>query len=344
MKFDVVVGNPPYQVEVEGDNKTFAAPVYNLFMDLVRKIADESALITPARFLFNAGATSKSWNEQILNDKHTKVLYYEKDSSKVFPNTDIKGGVAITYHNGSKVFTPIGTFTSDPQLNTIMKKIQAVTNKYMDTIITGRGVYKLSNLALELFPEIEKKQSKGHKRDVGSGAFKILSDTVFYSERQDYGQEWVEVLGLLNGERVYWWTKKEYLDVPASFDKYKVIMPQANGNGKFGEIISSPLVLDPFMGATETFLSVGSFENETEANSALKYLKSKFSRAMLGILKITKANTKDKWKLVPLQDFTDQSDIDWSKSISEIDQQLYKKYELDQNEIDFIEEKVKAMS
>ena len=75
----------------------------------------------------------------------------------------------------------------------------------------------------------------------------------------------------------------------------------------------------------------------------MKYIKSKFARTMLGILKITQDNTKEKWQKVPLQDFTAESDIDWTKPISEIDQQLYKKYGLSQEEIEFIETKVKSM-
>ena len=104
-----------------------------------------------------------------------------------------------------------------------------------------------------------------------------------------------------------------------------------------------PLICEPAIGATETFLSIGYFENKYEVESALKYIKTKFTRAMLGILKTTQDLTPDKWRYVPLQDFTPQSDIDWSKSIHEIDQQLYKKYGLSQEEIDFIETNVKEM-
>ena len=101
--------------------------------------------------------------------------------------------------------------------------------------------------------------------------------------------------------------------------------------------------MNPLVGFTETFISIGAFDKELEAQNALKYIKSKFARTMLGVLKITQDNPRDKWQKVPLQDFTISSDIDWTKSISEIDQQLYKKYGLDQTEIDFIESKVKAM-
>lgn len=92
MKFDFIIGNPPYQEEQEGDNKTYAPPIYHKFMDSAYKISDRVELIHPARFLFNAGSTPKPWNRERLNDPHFKVLWYEQNSSKVFSNTDIKGG------------------------------------------------------------------------------------------------------------------------------------------------------------------------------------------------------------------------------------------------------------
>ncbi|HMV61141.1 MAG TPA: hypothetical protein PKC07_08040, partial [Agitococcus sp.] len=128
----------------------------------------------------------------------------------------------------------------------------------------------------------------------------------------------------------------------------KVIIPKANGSGAIGEVLSTPLIGEPLIGEpligfTETFISVGAFDNELEAQNCLKYIKSKFARTMLGVLKITQNNSKETWSKVPLQDFTPNSDIDWSKSIAQIDQQLYAKYGLNQEEIDFIESKVKAM-
>lgn len=108
-------------------------------------------------------------------------------------------------------------------------------------------------------------------------------------------------------------------------------------------LIGEPLIGEPLIGYTETFIAIGAFTTESEAKACLKYIKGKFSRAMLGSLKITQDNTKEIWRKVPLQDFTSNSDIDWSQSIENIDQQLYKKYNLSQEEIDFIESKVRAM-
>lgn len=91
-------------------------------------------------------------------------------------------------------------------------------------------------------------------------------------------------------------------------------------------------------------MSIGCFETEMEADALLKYVKSKFVRTMLGILKITQHNPAPKWKYVPLQDFTPSSDIDWSQSVADIDRQLYAKYGLDDDEIEFIESHAKEMN
>ena len=87
--FDYVIGNPPYNEDFEnsGDNGNFAKPVYNYFMDATYEVAEKVELIHPARFLFNAGSTPKVWNEKMLNDEHFKVMKYEADCTKVFPNT-----------------------------------------------------------------------------------------------------------------------------------------------------------------------------------------------------------------------------------------------------------------
>lgn len=341
VKFDVVIGNPPYQEETIGDNSSFAPPIYHKFMELSYDLADRVILITPGRFLFNAGSTPKSWNKKMLEDEHLKVIYFEQDSANIFPNTDIKGGVVVTYRNAREKLGPIEIFTAFDELNSILHKVSVSTKETLDSIISGRGVYRLSEKALNSYPQIEDIQSKGHKYDVGSGAFKILSNIVFFDGRQSAND--VQILGLENLNRTYKWIDLDYLNPPKSFYKFKVFIPQAIGSGAFGEVLSTPLVAPPRVGATETFLSIGGFDTREEAEACLKYIKTKFARAMLGILKITQAATRDKWAKVPLQDFTSNSDIDWTQSINDIDQQLYDKYEFTEEEIDFIESKVKEM-
>lgn len=165
---------------------------------------------------------------------------------------------------------------------------------------------------------------------------------IFQSERQSNDD--LKILGLINGKRVYRYVNREFIDLDhPNLNKYKVLLPVSNGSGALGEVISTPLIGEPLIGYTRTFIGIGAFDNEVEAEAALKYIKCKFTRAMLGVKKVTQHNPKSTWEYVPLQDFTPNSDIDWTKSIPEIDQQLYKKYNLSEEEINFIETKVQAM-
>lgn len=342
MKFDVVVGNPPYQDDAVGGS-TSNAPIYNLFMDSAYEISDKVVLITPARFLFNAGATPKNWNEKMLNDVHLKVMLFEEDASKIFPTTSIPGGVAITYHDKKRKFPPIQVFTSNPLLNSIMDKA-APSDESVASIVSGRGVYRLTDKALAEIPEIESIQSKGHRKDVGTGAFEILTNKVYFETKPTDGDVYIQVYGLKNSKRTFLWMKKSYLDYPDSFGQYKVFISKANGAAlKNGTIVGAPVVADKEVGATETFLTIGGYEHKAQAENLAKYIRTKFVRVLVSILKATPNNTRETWSKVPLQDFTSQSDIDWTQSIPGIDRQLYTKYGLDEKEIAFIEEKVKAM-
>ena len=130
----------------------------------------------------------------------------------------------------------------------------------------------------------------------------------------------------------------------SSFDKYRVFIPAANGSGALGEVLSTPIIGEPMLGHTETFMSIGAFDSKPEAIACYKYICSKFCRVMLGVLKITQHNSPEKWEYVPMQDFTSNSDINWSVPVKAIDQQLYKKYGLSDEEIAFIETHVKEMT
>jgi superfamily II DNA or RNA helicase len=342
MRFDVVVGNPPYQRDTIGDS-TSSSPIYHLFVDRAYSVSDKVILITPARFLFNAGDTPKSWNEKMLNDEHLKVFFYEKDASKVFPTATFPGGVAITYRDRTKKYTPIQFFSPEPIINSIMEKT-AVMNDSMTSIISGRGVYKLTDKALTDHPEIVELQSRGHSKDVGTKAFKLLENIIYFRQMPADGDKYVQVYGLKNSKRVFMWIKKQYLDYPPSFDQFKVFISKSNGAAlKNGKIVGAPFVAEKEMGATETFLTIGGYDEKIEAENMSKYIKTKFARVMLSILKATADNTREKWAKVPIQNFTSQSDIDWTQSISDIDCQLYMKYGLDVKEIEYIEEKIKTM-
>ncbi len=341
--FDFVIGNPPYQ----GENQTNGRqpPVYNIFMDGAFSVANIVELITPARFLFNAGQTPEDWNKKMLEDGHFKILDYQPDSSKVFSNTDIKGGVAISYRCDNKEFGAIGVFTTFPELNTILKKTKNVdiNNSSLSTLIQAQGLYRFSDKFMAQHPELSEKTGKGTGAKITSKVVERMPSVFLVND--PLSTTFVKILSRSsNGNRIYRYIKKEYLQENEFLMSYNVLVPESNGSGAIGEVLSTPLIGTPLIGHSDTFLTIGSFKNENEALACLKYVKTKYARVMLGVLKATQHNPASTWKYVPLQDFTSSSDIDWSKSIHEIDEQLYKKYGLDQHEIDFIETNVKEMN
>lgn len=341
MKFDAVVGNPPYQENLE--NRSEQPPVYHLFYNIAFNLSKKVTLITPARFLFNAGKTPKEWNEKVLSDPHFKVVDYIANSKDIFPTVEIKGGVSITYRDEDQSFGAIGLYVKNEILNNILSKVKTITNEYLDSIIYSNTSYKYSKKLFEEHPDFATRVSGGSSRYLSSSVFDKLSEMFFDNPREN-NEKYIKIIGRQNSHRVEYYTKLKYLIPPQNFDKYKVFISSSNGTGEFGEILTMPFLGEPNVGATETFVSIGDFNKKSDAENLIKYIKSKFARTLLGTLKVTQGNKNSwVWSNIPLQDFTDKSDIDWSKPVAEIDQQLYKKYNLTQEEIDFIEKSIKPM-
>lgn len=280
----------------------------------------------------------------MLSDPHVKVLLYEPDCSKVFPNTDIKGGVAVTYRDEDKEYGAIETFTAHPELNSIMHRVIGKNGfTGMNTIVITSYAYHFTDIMHSDVPDAAGRLSEGHAFDLKSNVLEKLPD-IFHIKCPDDGYQYITILGRIGTERAYRFIRRDYVNTVANLDSYKLFMSKANGTGAFGEAMTPPIIGEPGVGSTETFLSIGTFNLEKEANNALTYVKTKFARALLGVLKVTQDLTPGKWAYVPLQDFTPTSDIDWAQPIPAIDQQLYRKYGLTEEEIAFIESHVKEMT
>ncbi|NQW49502.1 MAG: restriction endonuclease, partial [Planctomycetes bacterium] len=255
----------------------------------------------------------------------------------------IKGGVVITYRDAKQDFGNIGVFTNFDELNSILDKVNSKHFKSFSNIIYSAFSYQFASKIHQDHPEVVSILSKGHKNDISTAIFDTLPQ-IFLTDKPKDTKDYIQFYGLAGKKRVYRWVKKEYVKKHPNLEKYKVWVPKANGSGAIGEVLSTPLIGTPLIGTTHSFISIGAFDSKKEAENTLKYVKTKFARTLLGVLKITQDNPPEKWSKVPLQDFTKKSDIDWSKSIPEIDKKLYAKYGLDKKEIDFIETNVKAMA
>jgi len=360
MKFDIVIGNPPYQENDNGQRddgsvNASASPLYHLFTNLAIKISQNQSLIIPARWTTGAGKGLSEFSKNMINDQHIKHFTMFKKSDEVFPNTDIKGGIAY--------FVREADYQGPAEITIVNGQERERYTEYLNSANTGIFIpFK------ELIEILKKVEVKTPELRHGENMQKIVSvlkpyglRTDFFSNPQKYGKPEVfadaksagdnpiEIFGLIKGKRTTRYVPNDYpIDVGTdSIQTFKIFAPYACGAGALGEAGATPMLGKPMLGkpmqiATETFLRIGNFKTQFEAEALIKYYKSKFFRVMVGILKTTQHSTTT-YGYVPLQDFTPNSDIDWSQPIPDIDQQLYRKYGLSDAEIDFIETKVKAM-
>lgn len=351
MKFDVVIGNPPYQLNDNGQREdgrqnASATAIYPYFIEEAEKISNIQSMITPARYLYGAGKGIKSLHKKMLNDDCIQSLTIFNDARLVFGKAvSFKGGAAYfirnnSYHGKAMITTiddqrntetairyldenHIGVFIQSKYLSSILNKVQKKSDKSFSILVSSGKPYGLRTFFLTN-PEKNGKPNE------------------LYDEPQSDG---LAIYGLINNKRAIKYVSKSYpIDVnEKQIKKFKVHVPKASGSGKFGEVITNPFITKPNEIVTETFINIGPFNDEITSNNVLSYIKTKFFRALLSIKKTTQDISKGKFEYIPLQDFTENSDIDWNQSISEIDKQLYKKYNLSKDEIEFIEENVKEM-
>ena len=182
MKFDYIVGNPPYQEEIEGNTR--ARPVYNNFMDQCYEIGTKVLLITPGRFLTESGFTPSEWDKKMLSDEHLMVLWSQPNSEKIFKDTDIKGGVVITFRDADKVFGAIGTFFRYEELKSIYSKVMN-SGEFISfsNIVFGYNQWNVTTLFAE-YPELRR------TRNVKKISSSALMDIPFVTETGGVGITW----------------------------------------------------------------------------------------------------------------------------------------------------------
>lgn len=329
MNIDVIVGNPAYN-QKDGGAGSSSKPLYNLFIEQAKKINPHyMTMIIPSKW-YAGGKGLDSFRENMLNDKHMKILHDFNDETECFTGVVIKGGVCyflwdneyngdceVNNHIGGKIVSSmkrplledgLDTFVRQNEAISILKKVIGRNEKSFNTIISSRKPFGLPTN----FTDFKEKEFKG--------SIKI------YANQKD---------GFVD---------RNYITKNFNWiDRYKIYIPEAIGEGDMSKDQLNPIMSGYNTCCTETYLVVGPFESEIETQNAYKYMKTKFLHFMLGLKKVSHHTTYKVYQFVPLQNFTTNSDIDWNKSIDEIDQQLYAKYGLTTDEIAFIESKIRSM-
>lgn len=262
--------------------------------------------------------------------------------------------MVITYRDANKKFGSIKTFTKYSELNDVINKVSKCSSDYLSDKVFSPESYKFTSLLYQDYPELLEQTkivkgevvpliSRGHEKDLTSNVFDNLLNIVFFKERPNSKEKFIRIMGRFCNERELFWVREKYIAPHENLWKYKIFLPKSNGSGVFGEALAESIIGSPGEGHTQTFISIGAFDTKIEAENLAKYLKSRFLRTMLGILKVTQDNKKSVWNFVPNQNFSNDSDINWSASVSNIDKQLYRKYSLSASDIEFIDQNVKEV-
>ena len=342
MKFDAVVGNPPYQ-EMDGGAQASATPIYHHFVETAKKLNPTFiSFIMPTRW-YVGGKGLDSFRKEMLDDIHLKELYDHLTPENIFPNTNIRGGVCYFLwdknYDNRKDLTRVVTYEDNKIIADVLRPMKV---EGIDIFIRDS---KAVNILRKVFSKNDTSVMSDHisvRKPFGlEGNFIKTMD--FHETKEGlknpikcYGR--AKTIGYIERDLVK--TRSEWIDL------WKVFLPYANNIGtELNDDNQNTFIGEPQSICTETFLVAGTDLglNKTSSKNLSNYLRTKFSRFLLSLAKNSQHATSKTYRFVPLQDFTNKSDIHWSKSISDIDKQLYTKYGLSQDEIQYIENKIKKM-
>lgn len=323
MKFDVIIGNPPYQLSDGGGTGSSAIPLYHKFILQAMKLSPSFlSMIVPARW-YSGGKGLDDFRNMMLNDKRIKYLVDYTDSRDCFPSVDIAGGVCYFL------------WCKDYRGKCCVKTIQKNKVSIVDRSLNEFETFIRENVAVQIIRKVLNRSDE-------------MMDSVVFS-RNPFGFASNDCFKVAKkGGDIPIMTSKGFFYVPvksiqtnaSSVGKWKVIMSKASAEhagqtDKDGrkKIVSRVEVLPPNTICSESYLLLSTFNNEKEAINLRDYVKTNFFRFLLSTILLTQNIAKDKFQFVPLQDFSHP----WT------DEMLYKKYGLSDEEIAFIESMIRPM-
>lgn len=331
MKFDAVVGNPPYQI-MDGGNGASAKPVYNRFVEMSKKLNPTYlSMIIPARW-YCGGKGLDEFRNNMLSDEHIILLTDYPNGRDIFPTVDVAGGICwfLRDKNSADMCQVINCFNKTRDVMT--RKL----NEYNVLVRYNKGI-SVINKVKHIHDDIY--------LDSVVSARKPFGLPTNYSPQDNGIPCWfIQRIGLRFA------LPKDIDDSNGYLDKWKFLAPKAPiaGQTDFTKPIGfyysgNTIISKPDECCTESFLVLYSAETIDEVENFKKYIFTKFARFLLLQCVVSQDVTREKFRFVPTQNFTNDSDIDWSKPSPDIDQQLFQKYKLSFDEIDFIEEKIKSV-
>lgn len=342
MNFDLVIGNPPYQ-QADGGAAASAKPIYQEFVTIAKEVSTTyTSIIMPARW-YTGGKGLDEFRASMLTDKHIKLLYDYQRPDEVFPDTNNRGGLCfIVRDNNFDNTLTLPEVVSNRGNQEIVSQVRSIKTDDLEMFIRHQEAISVLKKVTENISFASLADAISARRPFGIDG-NITKDIAVFKKQKNprfsiicYGRS--SSLGYITLSTVK--NNSEWIN------RWKVFMPYANNIGtELNDDNLNAFVGQPNSVATETFLVVGAdlSLDENSAQALVLYLRTRFVRFMHSLAKASQHATSKTYRFVPLQDFTEQSDIDWGKSAGEIDKQLYAKYGLSEEEIAFIEGTIKAM-
>ena len=321
MRFDVIIGNPPYQLKT-GGAQAQAIPLYNKFVLMAKELnPNYLTMIIPSRW-FTGGMGLQDFRKEMLNDRHIRIIHDYFNEKECFPGVEIKGGVCYFLWD-KNVEGDCKIITHDNGV-IVSKKTRPLLEADLDIFIRY-------NEAIDILHKIRAKKEQSLSEMISS-----QRPFGFPTNYSDYVQnESKSINTKLYGNHFVGYIQRKKVEKNVDWiDDYKVLTPKAIGSGRPGEDWIKPILADKNSVCTETYIVLGHFKNVKEANNLISYTQTKFFHFLLTLKKNTQDALQQAYFLIPMQDFSEP----WS------DKKLYKKYKLTKDEINYIESMIKPMS
>ncbi|NWK94702.1 restriction endonuclease [Sphingobium lactosutens] len=318
MQFDVIIGNPPYQLD-DGGFGTSAAPIYQMFVEQALALEPKYAIfVTPSRWMTGGKGLDK-FREQMLADKHLRVIVDYPKLYEAFPGVKIRGGISY--------FLWDGDYQGPCQFQTIWDgqptgpAVARHLNAYDVLVRRNEAVPILEKVKAAGEPTLDSRVSSG--KPFGFRTF-------FHGKPSAAGLK--DAVKLFGSQKVSWIERSQIATNPQWIDEWKVLMTAVQGTSAAVEtkFLSKPIIAEPGTACTETYLVAGHFDNEAAARNYAGYLRTRFVRFLVSLRKVTQHATRDVYAFVPDLPL----DQPWS------DENLYQRYGLTAEEIAFIEAQV----
>ena len=324
MRFDVIIGNPPYQLSDGGDTEDRqrggAIPLYHYFIQKSKMLNPHYLImIVPSRW-FAGGRGLDDFRDEMLHDNRLQKLVDYPISSECFPGVEIKGGVCY--------FLWTKDYLGNCEITTIRNDVKSVMNRPL--LEKGCTTFIRYNEAISILRKVQQLKEPTMN--------KIVSSQKPFGFRTYVTGEHTPFKGAIKlyaNKSIGYVSKKEITQNIQWVSKYKIYITMAYGAGEDfpHQIINKPFLGEPNTCCTETYIVIGPFENQRETENAISYIKTRFFRFLVLLKKNTQHASSKVYSFVPLQDFSEP----WT------DEKLYKKYNLTTEEIAFIESMIRPM-